>query len=62
LGGLELARQLQAQKPGLKVIFASGYSADIAGKEFQLRKGEVFITKPFSIDFLLETVRHCLDG
>ena len=62
LGGQELGRRLAVEQPGLKVIFASGYSADIAGRDFQLRPGEAFVQKPFAMDHLLETIRRCLDG
>ncbi len=61
LNGQELARRLQAEKPDLKVIFASGYSAEIAGRDFRLLPGEAFINKPFATDFLLETIRRFLD-
>ena len=62
LSGQELARQLQAAQPNLKVIFISGYSAEIAGRELQLHDGENFIQKPFAADRLLETVRQSLDA
>ena len=32
--GRDLAEKVQAEKPGLKAIFTSGYSADIVGKDF----------------------------
>jgi CheY-like chemotaxis protein len=62
LSGQQLARQIHAEKPDLKVVFTSGYSAEIAGRELQLRSGENFLQKPFASDQLLETVRRCLDG
>ena len=62
LGGQELARQLQAMQPNLKVVFISGYSAEIAGRELQLHHGEFFVQKPFAADNLLETIRRSLDG
>jgi FixJ family two-component response regulator len=62
LNGKELARQLRVHKPGLKVIYVSGYSADIAGGEFKLLPGEVFIQKPFGVDQILAEVRRSLDG
>jgi PAS domain S-box-containing protein len=62
VSGQELARQLVARQPELKVIFASGYSADIAGRDFQLRPGEAFVQKPSPTLQLLETVRKGLDG
>jgi CheY-like chemotaxis protein len=62
LSGQELARRLHADKPALKVIFASGYSAEIAGRDFQLNRGETFVQKPFATEQLIETVRRSLDG
>jgi PAS domain S-box-containing protein len=59
--GRQLAAQLQTDKPGLKVIYASGYSSDIAGREIQLQSGENFIQKPVHPDKLLKTIRECLD-
>ena len=60
LSGQELARRLQADKPGLKVILASGYSAELAGKDFQLNRGETFVQKPFATERLLEAIRQSL--
>ena len=60
--GQELARRLQADQPRLKVIYTSGYSADLAGREFQLRAGESFLQKPFAPELLWETIRRSLDG
>jgi nitrogen-specific signal transduction histidine kinase/ActR/RegA family two-component response regulator len=62
LSGRQLAEKLQAEKPDLKVIFASGHSADIAGKEIQLRAGENFMPKPIRPDELLKIIRSCLDS
>jgi len=62
LGGRELGRRLRAEQPGLKVIYASGYSADTAGQDFQLQPGEAFVQKPFAKEQLLETIRRGLEG
>jgi len=59
--GQELARQLRGEQPGLKVIFTTGYSASIAGREFKLRAGETLLQKPFGSDQLLTLVRESLD-
>ena len=61
ISGLELATRLQKSSPHLKVIFTSGYSADIAGGQLSLQEGQNFIQKPSSPQQLLETVRRCLD-
>ena len=58
--GLQLARRLQVDNPNLKVVFTSGYSAEIAGREIGLRSGEAFLQKPILLEQLLETVRRCL--
>jgi two-component system, cell cycle sensor histidine kinase and response regulator CckA len=62
--GRDLAERLWGQRPGLKVIFMSGYSADVLGTntEFLRRTKSRFLTKPCSSRTLLEAVRQCLDG
>ena len=62
LNGLELAARLVERNPKLRVIFTSGYSADIAGRQLSLHHGQNFIQKPASPQQLLETVRRCLDS
>ena len=62
VNGLELARAVQAEEPRLKVVFISGYSAEVAGREMELRTGENFVQKPFVAGQLLETIRRCLDA
>jgi len=61
LTGKELGEQLLQHDPKLKVIYASGYSADIAGKDFHLEEGVNFLAKPFAANKLAQTVRNCLD-
>jgi PAS domain S-box-containing protein len=61
LGGQELSRRLKPEQPGLKVVFFSGYSADLAGQDMPLQPGEAFIQKPFAPELLLATIRRCLD-
>ena len=62
--GRDLAEQLRAQRPALKVVFMSGYSADVIGKDtaFFRRTQSSFLQKPCSARALLEAVRRCLDG
>ena len=62
VSGHQLARQLQAENPKLKVIFTTGYSSEIAGRELELRNGENFIQKPCTAEQLLHTIRKCLDS
>jgi two-component system cell cycle sensor histidine kinase/response regulator CckA len=64
LTGRELSERLRAQRPALKVIFMSGYSSDVIGKDtgFFRRTKSSFLQKPFSTQVLLQTVRRCLDN
>jgi PAS domain S-box-containing protein len=62
VGGRELAEKLQAECPALRVIFTSGYSAEIAGRELSLGDGQNFLQKPFSPQRLLDAVRRSLDA
>jgi PAS domain S-box-containing protein len=62
MNGRELAEKLWAEQPKLKVIFTSGYSADIVGKDFKLEPELNFLQKPYHPQMLATTVRRCLDG
>ncbi|HKS36900.1 MAG TPA: response regulator [Verrucomicrobiae bacterium] len=62
LAGRELARQLQARKPDLKVIYVSGYSMDSEGTGFRAREGVTFLQKPYQSQKLAQAVRNLLDG
>jgi hypothetical protein len=62
LNGRELAEQLRKNRPQLKVIFSSGYSADVVGKDFVLKRDQYFLQKPYDLQKLAFTVRSCLDG
>ena len=60
--GRELAEKLLADKPELKVIFTSGYSTDMVGKNFVLEEEVNFLPKPYPPKALIQIVRVCLDG
>jgi two-component system cell cycle sensor histidine kinase/response regulator CckA len=60
MSGFELAGRLQAEKPALKVVYTSGYSAR-AGKGPPLIEGENFLQKPYSPHKLARTIRNSLD-
>jgi PAS domain S-box-containing protein len=60
--GSELAERLTSQCPSLKVIYTSGYSPGMAGKDASLLEGRNFLPKPYSITQLARFVRECLDA
>ena len=62
MNGRELAERLCGERPNLKVIYTSGYSADIVGKDFKLDPELNFLQKPYHPQILALTVRRCLDG
>jgi len=62
INGRELAEHLWKDRPDLKVIFTSGYSADVVGKEFVLRRELNYLQKPYDPRKLALAVRDCLDS
>jgi len=62
ISGQELARRLLSEKPGLKVIYNSGYTDEMLGENSPLRDNPNFMEKPFGLHQLLKQVRDCLDG
>jgi len=56
MSGQELAKILQAEKPGLKVIYTSGYDSGRLAGDFPPVPGAAFIQKPFHARKLAETV------
>ena len=62
MSGRDLAARLRAIRSDLKVIFTSGYSAEIAGKQLELNHGQAFIPKPCPPQELLKIVRQTLDS
>ena len=58
INGIDLGGRLLKEMPELKVIYVSGYSAEIAGKDFPLEEGVDFLTKPFEARKLAQTVRN----
>jgi PAS domain S-box-containing protein len=62
ISGQELAKRLLSEKPGLKVIYNSGYTDEMLGENSPLRDNPNFMEKPFGLHQLLKQVRDCLDG
>ena len=60
ISGLQLADKLKAQNPGLKVIFTTGYSSELIGKDFEIKEGVNFLQKPYPPQKLVQTVRNGL--
>jgi signal transduction histidine kinase/CheY-like chemotaxis protein/HAMP domain-containing protein len=61
MSGMELAQQIHAQKPGVRIIFASGYSMDDMDNGFLDKANAAFLQKPYTHISLAKAVRECLD-
>jgi CheY-like chemotaxis protein len=61
MGGRELAEQLTARQPSLKLLFTSGYTDDAVVRHGVLTAGVHFLAKPFMAKTLLTKVRQILD-
>jgi two-component system, cell cycle sensor histidine kinase and response regulator CckA len=61
VSGRELADALSASRPGLKVVYMSGYAGEAAGPGLTLKEGANFLQKPFGRSALLTCIRSRLD-
>ncbi|HEY0456044.1 MAG TPA: PAS domain S-box protein [Verrucomicrobiae bacterium] len=61
MSGAELAENLRALKPCLRVIYTSGFSPDLFARNLRLEEGLNYLPKPYPTPRLLETVRQCLE-
>jgi len=61
MGGRELARELGARRPGLEILFMSGYNDDseLSGVDGEVASG--VLAKPFTAETLARQVREALD-
>jgi PAS domain S-box-containing protein len=60
MNGKELSDRLKAVRPDLKVLFTSGYTADVIAHRGVLDHGLSFLHKPYSLDELAAKVREIL--
>jgi len=61
MSGAELARRARELRPGLKVLFTSGYARDTIVHEGRLDPGIELVTKPFAFAELAGRIRDVLD-
>jgi CheY-like chemotaxis protein len=57
VNGLELSQRLLAEQPDLKVIYTSGYSAELFGSDIRLEDGRNYLPKPY-LSAKLTTILH----
>jgi two-component system cell cycle sensor histidine kinase/response regulator CckA len=56
--GLQLARKILDDKPGLKVIYSSGYSSELFASDVDLVEGQNYLPKPYPMSKLIAIVRQ----
>ena len=61
MNGRELSDRLQPLRPEMKVLFLSGYTAEIISKQGVIEENIHFLQKPFSFEALTSKVREVLD-
>jgi CheY-like chemotaxis protein len=61
MGGRELAEQLAASRPEMKVLYTSGYTDDAIARHGVLEPGVAYLEKPFTPASLARKVREVLD-
>lgn len=59
--GPEFARELAESRPGIPIIFMSGYSREVAENSGILGEHRILLTKPFKIERLAVALRDMLD-
>jgi PAS domain S-box-containing protein len=60
MNGKELSERLKVSRPGLKVLFVSGYTANVISHGGVIDHGIAYMPKPFSPDGLAAKVRKVL--
>jgi PAS domain S-box-containing protein len=61
MNGKALFQQVAQRCAGIKVLYMSGYPADVIGQHGVLEPGIAYIQKPFSVNGLATKVREVLD-
>ena len=61
MSGTEMAKQLSASRPGIGVLYISGYTDETIVNHGVLVKGAHFLRKPFAVESLTAKVREMLD-
>ena len=61
LSGAELRRRLELERPTVRTLFMSGYTADVIGERGVLGPDTLLIEKPFTPTALALKVREAID-
>jgi signal transduction histidine kinase/CheY-like chemotaxis protein len=62
MNGRQLADAARKQRPGLKVLFITGYAENAAASDGWMKEGMQVMTKPFALNTLAARVQSILNG
>jgi signal transduction histidine kinase/CHASE3 domain sensor protein len=62
MSGRELAEEVTKQRPGVKVLYTSGYTDNAIVHQGKLDDGVMLLTKPYRRNQLAEMIRKALNG
>jgi two-component system cell cycle response regulator CpdR len=62
MDGIELARRAIAEKPGIRVMFITGFAAVALRNRYLSPAGTKVLSKPFHLRDLVDEVDRLLDG
>lgn len=62
IGGRELSNKVRSIRPGIKILYLSGYSEDLLADQNELEPDSIFLQKPFTPIALTGKVREILDA
>jgi len=62
MNGRQLADQARETRPGLKILFITGYAESVAISDGFLQPGMEMITKPFDLEHLSQRIRAMISG
>ncbi len=62
MGGWRCLKRLLEVDPGVKVLLASGFPEDAGGRRVETERAKGFLSKPYRLAQLIETIRRVLDA
>jgi CheY-like chemotaxis protein len=62
MNGRQLADEISKDRPGLRVLYTSGYTEDAVIHHGRLDAGVLLLAKPYRKSDLARMVRRALDG
>lgn len=62
MSGRELSQKIGALRPEVKLLFMSGYTANVIAHQGVLDEGVHFLQKPFSLEDMAVKIRNVLEG